>query len=1743
MRRIKNKKTGKKMAKERNNSEEYPDYKTSYAAENAEGGFPIKKLLVIAGAVVVIIIIAILAINLLGQTNNALFYDVFGNILGSKVSISKDGKLIDSFNTDGDVLHLSGNPNGDIDVAVRPGSILFSNKNISVNLKSGGKIVVKTSQSGAVYVDENGIVHVIINPLEDLNIPGHYDDETGEFIIDDPNVEIIIEYVIDDPDSGETVIVELEADLSLLESQQDGCLSLSKTMVRDVTHYGTLETPTTIKLLCEPQGEIVALLEWKSERMGNVEVVFGNYSSSTLLEKYEKPILMPKDYSYNAKIIYTPFKEFAGQKAQFNVNIRYEASKGSIQFDVANDNLEQCIGITPEKLLIPKGQDETSITIDASTCHSEKIEVYLCDGDSGCTGGAPEGQIGVEQQMFVLSPKSNPKKTITLSRVDLPGAYGITIHARTPKADKILIGEETLIVEPNGTEELTPDKFVISLMGGAKDSMRITNTSLAEDIDVDASICSVYKNSLGTIAESEAGSNYGMGFHNVSVYSQSWWKDLRTSSSKFSGDGKYQAAFTNTLVEIDYLRYIAQAYSAEKNYKIKKSYMDLKGMPVKAQILVDEAAVGVTKAQDLKDKMDAANEFAEANFASQIVSTISSITGLATTYAILQIDLTTLQGYIETINACPPAVAPLKVATQALARANSSTAVNVATVAEGISAVNSIYSIYQNVDSVTKETDEINATGALEEAKNVQSKIKDAKSKIDSANKNVSLALGEASIDEFKKSSEQDYKAEEYLRKAREDMLDANALLKEALTSQLKANDFITTVLPELPSTSDTVVQGVQLLVQLVTMLGIVHTQSALIQEAITETSAAMKATTSAVASGCSAVATSEACCPVIGTDTMAEIEVSKLQANSALSVASALSVLNAVQTVYSAFSTYNTMTNDYTEQFNKVNEQFSTNVQDIYDMQDEVKQSLKSLPEGIDAAEWLGDKETQASKAAGYSSIVDLPESYNKERLTGLIGTALINGFVNGAYIGGVYNTKDTTFTTSASALNTAAKEKDANTKKISFEENNFGLKENCDNMVRITVPDYKTNLMQDAKPITISLDTVNAVWSFDEAKVFDVFESQEVGVIFANAGLRKNSFGTVEFKATKHENANPSTVTSGTFGPFNVPDISQNEISQKYHIKFNVEPRKGNTFVPLQNNLCTNELLRGKSGSAALPNILFSWDWNSVAGLGALKNPIKQNTFRTARIGTGEGEPFIDAVQLSILMSKKLGALNSFLSQNTLECPTNPSRLILGAIKPVIVDKDGQFADKELEDIEFDCFMPLTTKTYDGKPALYYYLTSSPLNEAPEGISDAEVVSTADEFLGLVDFNANLMRDGYGFDMQYDYADSYSRKILVAAPSFLDSSTGAKKFFLDKDRLFYTSEANFFLAQRAWNLPDAGKYRVRMLIDFDGYPAIFRGSSPAAKIKVELYSLEPVSSNFSPFYYVPIDGAVGAEVNNNRYGYGTSLTGPNPEPIMVSNTDSIALVSRQKDSLVKILETKLSRFGIENYSPSLRGKVITLQYNYNTKTLDDGNSYFLYSPVVGTPVIVKANGTAGESTAYVYSLLFNGREFDPGTQNLLLWTGVNSCTNLAGQPITKNYNRTGDSVLGGAYSINLPKSEVGGSTLLKTVVYSPIDDMYAISKQENGAMYTTGEPNGAANPVALAGITGMYGNDKANASVPNYLERMFASVEKGDLCISRTSSRESMWWSEESLFKKSLAGKESLYQREEALKSQCAR
>ncbi|VVB75232.1 Uncharacterised protein [uncultured archaeon] len=787
-----------------------------------------------------------------------------------------------------------------------------------------------------------------------------------------------------------------------------------------------------------------------------------------------------------------------------------------------------------------------------------------------------------------------------------------------------------------------------------------------------------------------------------------------------------------------------------------------------------------------------------------------------------------------------------------------------------------------------------------------------------------------------------------------------------------------------------------------------------------------------------------------------------------------------------------------------------------------------------IEAAGWLSDAEKNSSIAAQYTDeLMMLNGNFNKARMIGLVGSAIENGFVNGAFEGGVYSTAE------PSGWYFDGQDNNTLPSTASFSD----LKENCENIVSLTLPDYIINLPQDGKEINVSLGGVSAAWMSGTEQVYDVYNAQEMGVRFANNGLWRNGYGTVSFTVDNHVHAKP-TETTFKFGPFNVDDERKETKTYKYHFKFNSAPRTGNNFTA-QNNDCSNELFRGASGKDSLPKVLLSWDWTSINP--ALPGRDSNISLISATLGSNlSKEPYLDATQLTILLSKKFGSLENLLERARPSCPENPARTVFDRVRPAIYDAQTGMpitGYTETDNEALYCYLPLTTRYYDGKPALYYYLEGNGLTGSAQGASDSERVQSANDLMRLIDTNVNLMRDGYGTDFQYDFVNTFSTQILKAGPSFLDPSVGAKKYFYSADKAYFTSPSRPDPAryERAWSLPDAGKYRVRMLVDFTNSPQLFNGTVPSAKIVFELYSLAPISSNYSPFYYLPIDGTVGLTAVNSRTGYGSGITGGNV--FDVSRDEKVYYSNQQKFALAKATASQIIDLSLLNSVPSLAGKLFDFTYYYNTTTNSDSNSRMILTPTVATPLIAQMDANEGTRADFYYSLKRGNSDVYLRTPNLISWTGVDGCSDLANGAITDSINRTYASCGEKVCSFTLPVAKSTGKTYIKGFAYSPADSVVGIAALGSGAIIEPTPTNPSTGISPLMGIPGMRFNDKASNSIPDSLLAMFTAVSEKNACIASMGDREVVFWPEEYLFKQTPSNTDSMSVKETNAKENCVR
>ncbi len=1689
-----------------------------------------KKIIAIGLAVLVIIIVIMLALSLFSQKNNPLFFSQDGKELKSKITTIRGGEIIDSYDTTGSTLTFNGNPSETISTKIKPSGITPIRGNISGVINLGGRII--SLNPGSVYFDNEGNIHLSVNPLTDLGLEDLIDPQTGEPFTESQIIEATFELVITDPETGEEITIELPAEIMLNEfSNQGSCIDLSRVLVKNITRNGRLLVPQKIRSSCAGS-EITGSISWNGERMGNVEIVFGNFSPSVVLSSEEAILIgssLEKDYE--TRIIFTPFKKFAGQKASFKVNFGAGADNISTEFDVAIDNLEQCIKISPEKLIISQDEDSTSLSFDSSSCYSDSIEISLCDNDPNCAGGS-EGGINLEQNKFTLNPKTNPKKTINIIRQEIPGAYGISVSTAVKGYPKEVVEEKLLIVEPNAGELLVPDKFVISLLGNSRDSMKIKNNSLAEDVKIEASICALYKSSLGTAG---SGDNYGLGSENP-FNNNSWWREVASNPKYYSGEGKYQASLINALIKTEYFKNYIQLVSSEKNSFIKKAYLDGVATKPVMDSLTEEGEKSVSQAEKLKEKVAAANEFAEANLASQVVSMTTSLASLSATALTLttkiDADNAAISAAATASLACAASAAPIAIAQEEMAAAATESSSIVAEIAEGITTVNSLYGLYQQISAFSEETEQIDAENALRDSMAVRDNLIKATEKTKKGIDYLNLALDSASIDSFDSASRGDEKAEEYLKLAKIEFDDVNALLNESIAIQINANNAITLKISELPENDQLIIQGAQMFVSLITMIGLVKTKSALIQGHITAATSSLTAAQAAAAGECASCGPYNPpacdCCAAQAPIAAALSSVSSSSASVAAQIASVAQYVSMANTAYNAFSMYQSMTNDYTEEFSNTQAEFTKVTEGLYAGNGAINTELLALPGAIDSAKWLSDKEKEASISAGYVDVAELDGDFDKKRLNGLLGVLIINGFVNGAIDAGIYTTKDSANFSEPEQYNNNAKKNVQTTKNNNAHFEEALLKENCENIISLTLPDYSINLINDALRPELSNTSVLASWEFINSKVFGVFESQEAPLIFSNNGLNKNSYATLTLSAKKHIH-DQVTRNPSKFGPLNIPDSTTQEVSFKYHIKLNAEQRRGISFVNSSANNCENELVRGQTGISALPKTVLSWDWNNVY---FSINP--NNGASSTGYNSLQNDPFVDAAQLSILLSKKLGRLNSLLEETTLSCPLDPSLEVLNKISPSILQSDSSINYSPPAQSQESCYLPFSTKIFDNKPALYYYFEDTILETEENEIDYKEYLSN------LVDFNINLMRDGYGWDFQYDFMNSYSSRAFLSDPSFLDPYKGIKKFFSENEYAFFSSQSNYYQPQREWVLPDAGRYNIKILIDFLDSKSLFRAGVPSARIIFDLYSIEPINSSYSPFYYLPFDGFVGLSSVNNRRSYGTGFSSSN-QTYRINPIGGVEVNSEQKDSLVRVNGKEIKDVFVLNSSPYLNGILLDVKYAFNSRRVLDSNSIFLFAKTIATPLIFEVSGEVGRQTELSYSLEINELEINAKENSLFLLSGVGECTNLAGTKLKDAYFKHPDKLALNSYSLVFPPSSSLGKTFLKTTAFSPVDSIYSLSVLNNNKVYSTNNPDSLESKVILEGINGTVFNDKRGSSVIDSLQDLHKAVENGSVCVTNLGQEDIYWWDSVALFDEKGSNQRSLKSKEEQLANIC--
>ncbi len=310
--------------------------------------------------------------------------------------------------------------------------------------------------------------------------------------------------------------VPTQISISLSEPPKEpNCIEVSLKEWKDATLGGKAEAEFYIKNNCLSQNgkplnlkSLKAKLAWKGNKYGNVELhvtdhdsgmeaseALGEGAYSTLFDS------VTGGKEYTALAVFTPKGGTIGKRAEFTIIIdaaqnttdgeQLVGSSNSISSQIDIIDLSECIKYTPDPqagIILEENQGDAKLDIDSSACGNVTIDFSLCRGDKGCSGGV-EGGIRVSPEEFTLKP-GTPKKSVVVSRQEIPGMYGIGVFVRTPGSNYRQINNVDVLVRPTADDPFDLYKYDFSVKGtGSKDSTELINRKFKQDIAVDASIC------------------------------------------------------------------------------------------------------------------------------------------------------------------------------------------------------------------------------------------------------------------------------------------------------------------------------------------------------------------------------------------------------------------------------------------------------------------------------------------------------------------------------------------------------------------------------------------------------------------------------------------------------------------------------------------------------------------------------------------------------------------------------------------------------------------------------------------------------------------------------------------------------------------------------------------------------------------------------------------------------------------------------------------------------------------------------------------------------------------------------------------------------------------------------------------------------------------------------------------------------------------------------------------------------
>ena len=664
-----------------------------------------------------------------------------------------------------------------------------------------------------------------------------------------------------------------------------------------------------------------------------------------------------------------------------------------------------------------------------------------------------------------------------------------------------------------------------------------------------------------------------------------------------------------------------------------------------------------------------------------------------------------------------------------------------------------------------------------------------------------------------------------------------------------------------------------------------------------------------------------------------------------------------------------------------------------------------------------------------------------------------------------------------------------------------------------------FAINLPSDARSTTMNNEGIGVSMDAENVKVMGKTDlrDQRVPVIFENAGLEedKPTYAVMTIDAVEHVF---DAVTKIPFGDSRFLQTDswglgqffgkQQNYNQKFHLRFvskdtlvELPPVIGDQFA------CTQGAMVGQTGPDALPRIKLKWNWTDITMDSCdAKNP-----------------EFIycDATQFSIMMTKRLQAVNDFLAANPgIPCPTNwleeQVQAELDPFNEYLVALD--FREFQTSDYVTGCWLPKTTDMFDNKSALEFYV-----DDYKENIRWTDQVPNSQALHELLYFDAYLIQDGYTSDFRQDFAHYFSNVSFADTPSFFNQDPTGHNW-----SKYFSLEGITFTQKFTENdqLPTSGLYRVETVADFKNDDwAFFDGQTLNASINVGLLALQQSSLN-SVFYYLPFDGEVGTEGQSlDRQGYGTGYEIANHQAVQISRQSGITTLANAGSNPVQVVEVSTGgSFDSLNAFASQRGFILDIENKDLTKKV------LRFTPSLATPILLKVTQGATPEPFGAFYTIRNADIPQNLGQSAAYWSGAGACLDFSGNLVADAWDFRPDRKAQSSdripnwtisYGIDWSAAETAGDVFLKTVMYSPLNGRFSINAaSDNVLIATPDQPFGKAQD--LAGVSTMAFNRQGTTAQDRItaLDDLFELVFEQKVCVTNTGIRSSFWWNPKTVF-----------------------